>query len=283
MSLSSLFQTSPKREVISARSIAFRTRGQRHGPIIRLMSPHDVGERIKPFIFLDYIDIGIEQMPRFGFHPHSGIATLTLLLEGGFAYEDTTGASGEMAKGAVEWMQAGGGVWHTGHGLGERIKGYQLWIALPPQLENAPPLSQYLVEKDFPRHGPARLVLGDWEGLKSPIVAPSAMVYLEVNLKDGDTWTFTPPLKQTVAWVSVHQGSVRTPDKISAGELAVFEENDRAITFQAAGNTSFILGSAVKHPYDLVSGYYSVHTNSAALAKGEEGIQRIASRLNYEV
>jgi hypothetical protein len=37
------------------------------------------------------------------------------------------------------------------------------------------------------------------------------------------------------------------------------------------------LGSAVKHPHDLVLGYYSVHTSKAALAQGEAEIQRIGS------
>ena len=35
------------------RSIVHRTRGRRHGPITRLASPSDVGQRVKPFVFLD--------------------------------------------------------------------------------------------------------------------------------------------------------------------------------------------------------------------------------------
>jgi hypothetical protein len=47
----------------------------------------------------------------------------------------------------------------------------------------------------------------------------------------------------------------------------------------AEGATEFVLGSAVKHPHDLVTGYYSVHTNAAALAQGEQEIQRIGKQL----
>jgi hypothetical protein len=36
-----------------------------------------------------------------------------------------------------------------------------------------------------------------------------------------------------------------------------------------------VLGSAVKHPHELVLGSYSVHTRTAALAQGEEEIQRL--------
>ena len=38
------------------RQIAVRSAGQRHGPITRLMSPGDIGELVKPFVFLDYVD-----------------------------------------------------------------------------------------------------------------------------------------------------------------------------------------------------------------------------------
>ncbi len=37
----------------------------------------------------------------------SGIATLTIVLQGGFAYEDTTGKSGQVTQGGLEWMKAG--------------------------------------------------------------------------------------------------------------------------------------------------------------------------------
>ena len=36
-----------------ARRVTYRTRGNSHGPITRLVSPSDVGELIKPFVFLD--------------------------------------------------------------------------------------------------------------------------------------------------------------------------------------------------------------------------------------
>ena len=37
----------------------------------------------------------------FGLHPHSGIATLTVLLQGATRYEDTTGATGVLPQGRL--------------------------------------------------------------------------------------------------------------------------------------------------------------------------------------
>jgi redox-sensitive bicupin YhaK (pirin superfamily) len=266
-----------------ARGIVHRTRGRSNGPIVRLVSPSDVGELIKPFVFLDYFEADPAHAPATGFHPHSGIATLTLLLAGRVYYEDSTGAKGVIETGGVEWMRAGGGVWHTGGFAGtERVRGYQLWVALPPELEHSPAEAQYLGAEEFQRRGPARILLGRHETAASKVSAPPTMNYFDVTLQAGERWLYQPPKGHTVAWIAVHQGSVITPGKVVQGELAVFEESNGAIEFEAPGEAAFILGSAVKHPHDLVLGYYSVHTHRGALEKGEANIQAIGRRLSME-
>src|SRR6202790_1838446 len=127
------------------RRIAFPASGRRHGPITRLVSPSDIGELIKPFVFLDHAEVAPRPEPLFGIHPHSGIATLTVVLRGGLAYEDTTGKSGKVATGGLEWMKAGNGVWHDGGPTpGAPLRAFQLWVALPESEENAPAESQYI-------------------------------------------------------------------------------------------------------------------------------------------
>src|SRR5258706_10086388 len=111
-----------------ARRIAFRTAGRLHGPIVRLVSPSDLGEILKPFVFLDHGVIEPTNQPLFGIHPHSGIATLTVLLTGALAYEETTGGKGELTAGGLEWMKAGNCVWHDRAILpGEAPRFFQLW------------------------------------------------------------------------------------------------------------------------------------------------------------
>ena len=62
----------------------------------------------------------------------------------------------------------------------------------------------------------------------------------------------------------------------------VFEEAEKRIEFEAATDTGFVLGSAVKLPYDLVTGYYSVHTTADALRLGESNIAVIGRRLHNQ-
>jgi len=128
--------------------------------------------------------------------------------------------------------------------------------------------------------GPARVILGSYGRARSVIDAPAGMNYLHVRLKDGERWTYTPPEGHTVAWLAVDSGSLRATRPIHAGELAMFEESNDAIELQAAGDTSFVLGSAVKHDHRLVLGTYSVHTSPEALARGEAEIKRIGQQLH---
>src|ERR1700732_492491 len=143
-----------------ARTILQRTRGRTHGPVTRLMSPSDFGEILKPFVFLDLFD---HQGAPFngGLHPHSGIATLSYVIEGAVSFIDPDNVKGTLSAGCVEWMQAGRGMWHGG-GLDEegRTRGFQLWIALPPELELGPTISIYQARDDVAQDGPARVLLG---------------------------------------------------------------------------------------------------------------------------
>jgi redox-sensitive bicupin YhaK (pirin superfamily) len=265
------------------RRVVRRTRGLRHGPITRLVSPSDLGALIKPFVFLDHFDAPPQGGPSFGLHPHSGIATVTLLLNGAVAYEDTTGKSGVLPAGGLEWMRAGGGVWHSGRSADQlRMHGLQLWIALPPELENAAPESQYVAPEAVPQDGPVSVLLGRYDATRSPVRAPAFINYLHVKLQDGERWRYEPPVGHNVGWVFVYAGQIDSSGPIAAGELAVFEESNGPLEFRSRGDTGFVLGSAIKHPHDLVLGFYSVHTSEETLERGEAQIDRIGLRLRAE-
>jgi redox-sensitive bicupin YhaK (pirin superfamily) len=263
-----------------AREVIYRTKGHRGGPITRLVSPSDLGELIKPFVFLDLA--AFEAGPRIPmkqfWHPHSGIATVTVMLEGGVRFAETTGREGVLPKGSIEWMQAGNGVWHTGEAEPGQVKAFQLWVALPPGIENAAFASHYVMPQEVPEVGPVRVVLGAYGGMKSPIAAPP-MTYLVVSLKPGEHWTYQPPMGHDVAWVAVSDGVLSTSSPIPAGEIAIFKPSEESLDFVAEGPTRFVLGSAARHPHDLVLGSYSVHTTERALRRGEEEIGRIGREL----
>ena len=100
-----------------------------------------------------------------------------------------------------------------------------------------------------------------------------------VRMVSASDETYQPPRGYRVGWITLMDGSLRTPDPVDKGELAVFDPSDAAIEFEAVTDARFVLGTAIQHPHDLHLGKYSVHTSPAALIEGEREIARIGREL----
>ena len=80
-------------------------------------------------------------------------------------------------------------------------------------------------------------------------------------------------------------GSDGSLDDFAAEIVRTFDEHKLTrviVDVRANGDSSFVFGSAIKHPHPLVLGNYSVHTNAQALARGEAEIRRIGQQLRAE-
>jgi redox-sensitive bicupin YhaK (pirin superfamily) len=250
------------------------------------MSPSDLGERLKPFVFLDLFEADMRALTgSMPLHPHSGIATVTVFADGDVTFDDPHAGRGAIAYGGVEWVRAGRGMWHgkeLSAGTSPTARGFQLWIALPPELEIADSESQYIASEQMPGVGPARVIVGAYAGATSPVRAPGDINYLLVTLKPGARWTYDPPTGHTIAWVAVSSGALNAGERVTTGELAIFDTTGAPIALEGVAGTgaTFVLGSAVPHPYPLHLGSYSVHTSAEALAAGERHIRELKRRLD---
>ena len=135
-----------------SRTIHAKYSGSQHGPITRLIDPSDLGDSLKPFIFLDFFNAPVQRGFGFGMHPHSGIATLTWQPGSDVRYQDTTGKNGVLKAGGLEWMNAGGGAWHQGSFDTEWLAtGFQLWVPMPPDVEDGESFCQYVPPSEVPK------------------------------------------------------------------------------------------------------------------------------------
>jgi redox-sensitive bicupin YhaK (pirin superfamily) len=271
------------------RKIEIRARGQAHGPITRLISPGDLGEKLKPFIFLDFFSAEIT--PGFGFpmHPHSGIATLTWQPGCDVQYEDTTGQRGLLKAGGLEWMNAGGGAWHQGTLMGQgHATGFQLWVPMPPGVEDGPSAGQYVAPQDVARvkipGGEVLVLLGSLgagpalRSARSPIQSHQDMNYLVVDLEPGACWRYEPPAGHDVAWAFAFDGSPMVQGERTSRELLTFEPGTGDIDIAAHdGNVRVLVGTARRHEHPLVLGPSSVHTSRESLARGLDRIRVIGA------
>jgi len=247
------------------------------------MSPGDLGQVLKPFVFLDLFDMGRASFPGIGLHPHSGIATVTYLFEGSVRYEDSNGTTGVLAQGGVEWFKAAHGAWHGGGpGDSDRSRGFQLWLALPPDEELGPVENVYQAPDRVARDGPARVLVGTHGGAVSPLRGPASMNYVAVRLSGGESWRYQPAIDHTTGWVALAAGRLRVPERVEAGELAIFEPSNGAIDFSAETDAEFVVGSTAPHAHDLVLGSHSVHTSASTLRAAQRRIIEIQLRLENE-
>jgi redox-sensitive bicupin YhaK (pirin superfamily) len=262
--------------------------GPSHGPITRLISPSDLGEQLKPFIFLDFFNATIQ--PGFGFpmHPHSGIATLTWQPGTDVAYEDTTGQKGTLKAGGLEWMNSGGGAWHKATLLGiGKATGFQLWVAMPPGIENGPSQGHYIAPEEIPElvvdGGKVKVLLGAIDHASgkalSPIASHQNMNYLVVMLEANATWSYTPPSDHDVAFAVGFSGKSAVNDVSLGGGLAVMEGSGAMEITAGDLGGQILIGSAAKHNHALVLGSSSVHTSVDALRAGISTIQAIGNAL----
>jgi redox-sensitive bicupin YhaK (pirin superfamily) len=222
-----------------------------------------VGQLIKPFVFLDYIEADAGGGPNFGFHPHSGIATLTFPITFDVEHETSEGQIDHVQAGGEEWMMAGSGIWHRGRAFSQQpMRGFQIWFCMPPSHELAPPRALFIQPHEVPSLGPVKLLLGSYQDLHSPIPSPNDVCYVWVSLQAGERWTFHLPPGHDRVWVFAQEGQLHVAGDILQRELAVFEAGLSTLVFEAQGACGFLLGSTTISHTICTLGLLSVHSSA---------------------
>ena len=95
----------------------------------RFVVPADRFEAHSPFLMM--MEDWFAPPAGFPTHPHRGMETVTLVLEGSLEHRDHTGGHGMLEAGDVQWMTAGRGVMHSEMPGPQGVHSLQLWLNLP--------------------------------------------------------------------------------------------------------------------------------------------------------
>jgi redox-sensitive bicupin YhaK (pirin superfamily) len=145
-------------------------------------------EQTSPFLFLSEDWFGAPK--GFETHPHRGMQTVTVVLEGALEHRDHTGAHGILKAGDVQWMTAGRGVLHSEMPHGdETAHTLQLWLNLPRRLKMIPARYQDQRLKDTPVRkfpgGEVRVYAGKSGDASHPHGSDYPMSLLDIRLSAG--------------------------------------------------------------------------------------------------
>lgn len=186
---------------------------------VRRAIPTQEFEAIGPIVFLDHfgpIDVRPGEAKGASAHPHAGIETLTLLLDGGVLHKDSLGNVSSMKPGEVQWLRSGRGVIHDEspsvemRRVGGRLHGVQLWINMPKANKHDEPSYRHVRVSEIPiletanGRGRTRLIAGRTDGQVGPITTMGAPFVAHVSLTAGGEVVLAPEtVDELAAYVMV--------------------------------------------------------------------------------
>lgn len=223
-------------------------------PVRSLFSYREAGD-YDPFLLLDYA--GPHEFPPadtrrgVGEHPHRGFETVTILYQGELEHRDSSGSSGLLGPGDVQWMTAASGLVHEEFHSSEFTKTggvlemVQLWVNLSAEDKKSSPKYQDIRASDIPivdlpdNQGTARVIAGELFGETGP-----ASTFTPINVWDvtmqGDLELPTPEGHTAIAIIQSGAASI-AGESVQAVELVLFEREGNSISIQAASDARILV------------------------------------------
>ena len=212
-------------------------------PVVRAFAGVRAAD-LDPFVHMDQMG-EVEYQPGeprgTDWHPHRGFETVTYMIDGRFAHQDSHGGGGLIADGATQWMTAGSGILHIETPPAELVEsggifhGIQLWVNLPKKDKFAAPRYQSIegVEAALLSSGDGgalvRIIAGKIDGQRGPGSTHTPITLAHATIEPGAALNL-PWNRDFNALVYVLSGRgavgpVQQP--IHQGQLAVLGPGDR--------------------------------------------------------
>jgi len=222
---------------------------------------------MSPFFLMDYgskWNVPPSDTPKgVGVHPHRGIETVTIAYHGKVAHHDSTGNSGVIGEGDVQWMTAGGGILHKEYhekefskkgGLFQMV---QLWVNLPAKDKMTPPKYQPIENNAMGKAvladniSEVDVIAGEYNGIKGPASTFSPVSLLNTKLKKGSKADFSFGSSQNTG-ILIIEGEIRINDKSVAPEnnFVFFGHDGEAIVIEALKDSIILVlsGEPIDEP-----------------------------------
>lgn len=211
---------------------------------------------VGPFIFFDRMGPAIlraGQALDVRPHPHIGLSTVTYLFDGKIRHRDSLGTEMVIEPGDVNLMTAGRGIVHSERtpeglrGAPMSVSGLQTWLALPDGKEEVAPVFENTASATLPEFDAegikGRVVIGEFDGLKSPVRAASETLYADIRLSPGASVRIPADAEERAIYTLEGEVSI-SGDTFPAERLLVFRPGDEIVVSSQSGAHFMLFGGA---------------------------------------
>jgi redox-sensitive bicupin YhaK (pirin superfamily) len=199
----------------------------RLGPDAQVDDKHVIISPARPELTDPFLVLSEDRFssPGFEWHPHRGLETVTLVVDGVLEHGDNLGNAGALTTGDVQWMTAGRGVIHRELAFrDERAHTLQLWVNLPGERKLTGTRYQDLlagrrpvVERDGAR---IDLIAGEAGGIIGPAVTEWPISGAIITLEPGRRLSHVLPGRDR-AFLYVLRGRFTVAGRtVRAGQIA---------------------------------------------------------------
>ena len=222
---------------------------------------------MSPFFLLDYNSkwkVPPSGRPRgVSVHPHRGFETVTIAYHGSVAHNDSSGNSGVIREGDVQWMTAGAGVLHKEYHekefsrRGGLFQVVQLWVNLPAKYKMTPAKYQAIENKDIARYrlkdkkSVIEIIAGEYMGIGGPAVTFTPVNLFNARLVKSGRAEFTFPESYNTGFLVI-EGTVRINESDIAEEnnFIWFDRDGTDIAVEALKDSVVLIlsGEPVREP-----------------------------------
>ncbi len=209
-------------------------------------------------------------------HPHTGLQTVSWLVEGAVAHTDSTGARHTVRPGGVNVMTAGRGISHSEYSTPDTavLHGVQLWTALP--------LDRHDIEPSFagidavpsvavPGGGVVRVFVGSYAGAASAAPTFSPLLGAELRIPGGSEvgLDLEPAFEHGV--LALGPGIALDDVPIGVGEIGVLEPGRASaiVSAERVDGIAILLGG-VPHPEQFVMFWNFLGRDHAAVERARD-------------
>jgi quercetin 2,3-dioxygenase len=223
-------------------------------------------QRISPFLLLDFaaeFDFGPSEKVRgVDVHPHKGFETVTIAYKGSVAHHDSTGNSGVINPGDVQWMTAGAGILHKEYHeqefskTGGPFEMVQLWVNLPKKDKSAPAHYQAITADRMGKvqlpdgAGLVNVIAGEFDAARGPADTYTPVNLFDIKLNGGGSTHVNIPTGHNTAMLVISGNIEVNGQNAAEHSFILFKNEGEEIDIKAAGDSVLLLlsGEPINEP-----------------------------------